>query len=178
MTRRTPLSVSIAALAALTALTALTVVAPACSSHYYADPGGRFHVEMPMSMNVGTTSKGNVRMEPGNDTAITIVATDTDAADLDAYVAAKLDAETLAHGDSTELTIAGLDALRLEFRGGIDLGGGIPVAPNLVTYLIFDGDGGSVYALSCSGEDGPFENFCVGAFDDMAMTFNVGSPGT
>jgi hypothetical protein len=155
------------------ALAALLGLAPACASNYYSDPGERFHIEVPGSMRVGTTAKGNVRMEPGNDTVVTIDSTTTEVETLDAYLAEELDSAAVAHGEQVDLLIADLPAKRLEFRGGIDLGHGLPVFANLVLYLIKDGP--NVYRLACSGPDGPFESYCLGgAFDDMAVTFALG----
>lgn len=144
----------------------------ACSKPYYNDPRGRFHMQTPMTMALSGTAKV-VTLEPGNDTSIRIDSVETDAPDLDAYMEGSLDLAALGHGEVEDHVVGGLDARRLEFRGGIDLGDGLPVYANLSIYLIQDGT--TVYRLACTGPDGPFESFCLGPFDEMVWTFALGS---
>ena len=150
----------------------LLAASAACSSPYYSDPRGRFHMQTPMSMAVSGTAKV-VTLEPGNGTKIRIDSVETDAADLEAYMNTRLDVAALAHGDVEDHSFAGLDARRLEFRGGIELGDGLPVYANVSLYLIHEGS--TIYRISCTGPDGPFEQTCLGPFDDMVFTFALGS---
>ena len=153
------------------ALSSLVGLVSACSSPYYSDPRGRFHMQTPMTMNVSGTTKV-VTLEPGNGTSVRIDSVDSEA-DLTAYLDTRIDRAALGHGDIEDHTFAGLDARRLEFRGGIELGDGLPMLVNVSLYLIQDGT--QVYRIACTGPDGPFEQFCLGPFDDMVLTFALGA---
>jgi hypothetical protein len=147
----------------------------ASSSSYFVDEQSRYHLELAPRMGV---REGGGRMVAEHydldDTKISIDAVETSAADLDAYVAAELDPTAVASGDRQDTSVGPLSATRLEFRGGIDLGGKIPVAANLVLYLILHES--TVYRITCSAPDGPFDTFCVETFDDLVASFGVGPP--
>lgn len=154
---------------------ALLVLTGGCasSSNVYVDAHSRYHLQLAPRMGV---REGGGRMVADHydldGTRISIDAVTTTAADLDAYVAAEFDPTTVASGDRYDTTVGPLSATRLEFRGGIDLGSKLPVAANLILYLILHES--TVYRVSCTAPDGPFDSFCVGAFDDLVASFGVG----
>jgi hypothetical protein len=154
---------------------ALLVLAGGCAStsNVYVDVQSRYH--LPLAPRMGVAEAGGRMVADHYDlegTRISIDAVTTTAADLDAYVAAEFDPTAVGSGDRYDTTVGPLSATRLEFRGGIDLGAKLPVAANLVLYLILHES--TVYRLSCTAPDGPFDTFCIGTFDDLVASFGVG----
>jgi hypothetical protein len=154
----------------LSVLTLLGACAP--SSSYFVDAQSRYHLELAPRMGV---REGGGRMVAEHydldGTKISIDAVET-SADLDAYVAAELDPTAVKSGDRSDTSVGPLSAIRLEFRGGIDLGAKLPVEANLVLYLILHES--TIYRISCTAPDGPFDTFCVGTFDDLVASFGIG----
>jgi hypothetical protein len=145
----------------------------ASSSNYFVDEQSRYHLELAPRMGV-REGGGRVVAEHYDldGTKISIDAVETEVADLDAYVATAFDPTAVKSGDRYDTTVGPLSATRLEFRGGIDLGAKLPVEANLVLYLILHES--TVYRLSCTAPDGPFDTFCIGTFDDLVASFGVG----
>lgn len=145
----------------------------ASSSNVYVDAQSRYHLQLAPRMGV---REGGGRMVADHfdleGTRISIDAVTTTAADLDVYVTQTFDPTAVASGDRYDTTVGPLSATRLEFRGGIDLGAKLPVAANLVLYLILHES--TVYRLGCTAPDGTFDTFCIGVFDDLVATFALG----
>jgi hypothetical protein len=151
----------------------LVLLTSACagSSKYFVDAQSRFHIEMPPRMGV---AEGANRVEAEHydiEAKLRFDVLETSEPNLDSYIAT-LDPTLIESGDRSDTLVGQLPAVRLEFRGGIELGNGYGTVPNLLVYLIMDG--ATIYRLGCMAPDGPFESFCLDTFDSIIDTFGPG----
>lgn len=149
----------------------MLLLACASASNYYVDVQSRYHLEMAPRMGISEGGGRVVAEHYDIDAKISIDVVETTAADIDGYLG-EFDATAIGSGDRVDTSVGALAAARLEFRGGIELGKGLATAGNLVLYVIQDGS--TIYRLTCTAPDGPFDTFCMGTFDDLVETFGLG----